>query len=237
MNKIIIKKHQIFGEIRFSEGKPYLHDIAKSLNYRDDSYFDLVKDNITLSEDNMYLVDDIGIDILICNSNIKIPIIFRQWIDYILPYIRRTNKIETLPSIPIKQTNIHNEAFLNYLNTIPEEDWITIPVHGFSNNCMFEYKEDGNVTRTKEYRKWLKKFPTQKLDSLSHIDFSKPIQAVYKFDHKEAFDTPNMCKSLSDVIASYFNTNDHQIVNEICIKGETVKEFWDGKIHIYMYNI
>lgn len=236
MNKIITKKHQIFGEIRFSEGKPYLHDIAKSLNYRDDSYFDLVKNNIVLSKDNMYLVDDIGIDILICNSNTKVPIIFRQWIDYILPYVRKSNKIEILPSMPIKQRNIHNEAFLNYLNTIPEESWITIPVHGFSNNYMYEHGENGDV-KTDKYTKWRNKFPTQNLNKLSYIDFSKPVQAIYKFDQLERFDTPNMGKSIADTIADYFNVDDHQIINQICIKGEVVNSFREGKIHIYMYNI
>lgn len=237
MGKLITKKHQIFGEIRFEEGSPYLYDIARSLNYRDDSYLELVKDNIILSEDNIYLVDDKGIDILIKNSNIKIPIIYRQWIEYILPFVRKkTKKTIASPSIPTQLKDIHNKTFNDYLNTIPKENWITIPVHGFSNNCMFEYKKDGHITKSNAYRKWLNRFPTQKLDALSHIDFSKPIQAIYKFDHKEVFDTPNLCKSLSDVIAAYFNTDDHQISNVVCIKGEIVNEYWEGKIHIYMYN-
>lgn len=240
-NKIIVKKHILFGTIRFQEEKPYLLDIAKALNYRDDSYIELTKYNITLSEDNIYLLNDKGIDILINNSNIDIPTLFRQWIfEFALPSVRRKINIEQ--QLPIKGPS---KIYINNLNKrldeldkyIESNDWyITIPVHGFSNNYMFEHTYDGKIIQKKAYSRWIKKFPTQYLDKLSYLDFSKPIVAFYKFDHLEKYDTPNFGKSLSDIIAYHFNVDDHQIEDEIIFKGKTVKSYKEAKTYVFLCN-
>ena len=239
--KPITKKHDLFGEIRFINGKPYLTDILKSLNYKDDDCLSLVEKNVSLLENGIYVIDDIGIKKLINNSNIKVPILFKQWLfDFILPSVRRCSTYEI---IPVKKKGLEfrthklNKLFSKYLDNIKDDEWITVPVHGFSNNRMYSFTEDGHVVKSDAYKIWRKKFPYHYLDKLSHLDFSKPIQACYVFDKKEEFDTPNLSKSLSDVITNYFGVDDHQIVNQISIQGEIVNSYEEGKIHIYMYNI
>lgn len=234
-NKIITKKHILFGEIRFQEGKPYLIDIAKSLNYKDDSYIEFTKYNTVLSKDNIYLLNDEGINILISNSNTEIPTIYRQWMfDYILPSVRRQNVIDIIGS----SENTTKKMFDELERYIESNNLYTVvPVHGFSNNYMFYYNRyNGRLERQDAYKRWIKNFPKHCLDALSHIDFTKPITAVYKFDHQEKYDTPNFGKSLSDVIAHYFNVDDHQIEDEIIFKGKTVKNYKDAKTYIYLYN-
>ena len=99
------------------------------------------------------------------------------------------------------------------------------------------YTKNGNIVKSKAYYKSRQNFPTEYLNKLSHIDFNKPIQAYYVFDHKEEFDTPNFDKSISDMIVDYFGVDDHQIINVICIKGQTVNTFDEGKTHVFLYNI
>ena len=240
---IIKRKHILFGTIRFYEGQPFLQDIAKALNYTDETYKHLVSSYI-INKDGYELIDDNGIETLITKSNIKTPIVFSQWIfDFVLPSLRKnrhdnkpSNKNESSNELLKKPTNeLLNESFLNHLKSI--KGWITIPVHGFSNNYMYSYTKNGNIVKSKAYYKWRQNFPTEYLNKLSHIDFNKPIQAYYVFDHKEEFDTPNFDKSISDMIVDYFGVDDHQIINVICIKGKTVNTFDEGKTHVFLYNI
>lgn len=237
---IVKKKHMLFGTVRFDQGYPFLEDVAKALNYRDDSYKSYIGDNVIV-KNNHILVNDEGIDALIVHSNIKTPIVFSQWMfEFILPSLRREEVMEH-PKVnkeTVKEQSLAkklNDSFAKHVMSI--DGWITIPVHGFSNNHMYSYTENGNIVKSKAYCVWRHKFPTQYLDKLSHIDFTKPIQAYYIFDHKEEFDTPNFNKSIADVIADYFGVDDHQIVNEICLQGKIVDTYDEGKIHIFLYNI
>lgn len=236
---IIKKKHILFGSIRFDEGYPFLEDVVKALNYRDDSYKSYINNN-TIVKNNHILINDEGLDSLIVHSNIKTPIVFSQWMfDFILPSLRREEVInQDYKKEIIKDQSLAkklNDSFANHIKSI--DGWITVPVHGFSNNHMYSYTENGNIVKSKAYCVWRNNFPTQYLDKLSYIDFSKPIQAYYIFDHKKEFDTPNFNKSIADVIADYFGVDDHQIINEICIQGKIVDTYEEGKIHIFLYNI
>ena len=86
---IIKRKHILFGTIRFYEGQPFLQDIAKALNYKDETYKHLVSSYI-INKDGYELIDDNGIETLITKSNIKTPIVFSQWIfDFVLPSLRK----------------------------------------------------------------------------------------------------------------------------------------------------
>lgn len=238
--KVIKKKHILFGTVRFYNGYAFLQDIARALNYRDSNeYYDLIEPN-AFFEGKYHLIDDEGIKILIANSNIKVPIVFSQWIfSFCLPSIRKdspiisNNKITTDDNVNINKQL--NDSFMKHIQSI--KNWITIPIHGFSNNYMYSYTKDGNIVKSKAYYRWRKNFPVEHLNKLSHIDFNKPIQAYYIFDQKEEFDTPNFNKSITDTIVDYFNVDDHNIVNEICIRGKIVDTYDEGKIHIFLYNI
>lgn len=239
--KVIKKKHILFGTVRFYNGYAFLQDIAHALNYRDNNeYYDLIE-SYDFFEGKYHLINDEGIKTLIANSNTKVPMVFSQWIfSFCLPSIRKTDNpiIINNNKTTTDDTNINkqlNDSFMKHVQSI--KDWITIPIHGFSNNYMYSYSKDGNIVKSKAYFKWRKNFPVEYLNKLSHIDFNKPIQAYYIFDQKEEFDTPNFNKSITDTIVDYFNVDDHNIVNEICIRGKIVNTYDEGKIHIFLYNI
>lgn len=101
-------------------------------------------------------------------------------------------------------------------SVIPEEDeYVTIPIHGFSVNSTNTIGEcpitrQAIITKSNAYFHWIQKFDALAplLDAFSHIDFTKPVHIYAKYGMMEKYDSSNFTKSLLDRISSYFKVDD-----------------------------
>lgn len=118
------------------------------------------------------------------------------------------------------------------------EDFIMLPIHGFSENSMYSTLTDDLKVKTDDYNNWLRKFPCEYLPEKSdmNIDFTKPLQLIVQFDHLDRFDVINLDKSLADVVANHYGFNDRLIVDSSQKTRKYIDEFYDGRIYFILRN-
>lgn len=122
------------------------------------------------------------------------------------------------------------------------EDFITVNVHGFSNNKMYGLGNYGRLVKTKEYLNWLDNFPREQLLTKEHwknVDFTKPIRLYINFIvASKNYDVNNLCKSFIDMLMYRTYFVDDNIVEETICKKEDVCQYHNqGKIKFYIENI
>lgn len=122
---------------------------------------------------------------------------------------------------------------------------IRVPLHPISNNMLYEAK--GNrMVKTAMYKDWRKKFfpLIQAIDVADDhgIDFTKPMEVIYKFGHRESsrsggsFDRPNFQKAAQDCVFEYFGHDDNK-VHDSSVRGEFVPDYPDGYIEYSVRNL
>ncbi len=125
-------------------------------------------------------------------------------------------------------------------NIYPNEwEYITLPVHGFSNNYMF-YTVDGNTYKTQAYKNWINRFPTEEVPDIEYwdVDFTKPVELFLNFVAKEEHDLENLVKSFIDQIFGRIYGLDDNIIH--CVHSQrvgTVSSYDDGTIGFYIRNV
>lgn len=212
----IAKTNALFGTIRFAQNNhgeymPLESDIFKLVNNKSIESNRVITLNEVLTIVNESDLTDLE------------QILFKDWI---------FNKaIKSLNGKAFEESYVYDDM-IDVLMTIKQDDFAVIDMHPFSCNKM--YKDN---KRTNAYNNWWNDFPTKALNKFSHIDFYKPICAIYYYDHLESFDTHNFDKALTDRIASYFAIDDHSIRSMYCKTNKLVDSYQDGKIYIYLCNI
>lgn len=139
-------------------------------------------------------------------------------------------KIEQLPAVI--ETNLSPNL----------EDFVTVNVHGFSNNKMYGLGNYGRLVKTKEYLNWLDNFPREQLLTKEHwtnVDFTKPIRLYINFTvASKNYDVNNLCKSFIDMLMYRTYFVDDNIVEETICKKEGICQYHNqGKIKFYIENI
>lgn len=155
----------------------------------------------------------------------------------------KTRKINNLSNFAARMENeaiaLENELeeWKQYANALypAAEEFITIPVHPFSVNSMYSLDvKTREKRRSKEYNKWIHKFPKVDWPKME----SNKFYAIYlEFEHMEKFDTDNFSKSIVDQIVRETGVDDS---NFICISATTTKfvdNYNDGKIHLCIKEI
>ena len=216
--------HSLLGEleIKLRGSQIYLKasDIYKMLGvncpYIKDYYIDLVDytnlinktELLGVNENQVYLLD--------------------SWLKRTLPEISEN-------CFTINESNKYNKI-TTILSSIEDDDWAIIPCHGFSNNRMYEYTNDG-VKRTDKYNEWCDQIPEELFDKFSNVNFSNPTIVVLEYDYVPKYDIQNFNKSIIDFIASYYCADDNNIVSVVEVAGNKVKSVNDGRIKIYIENL
>ena len=150
----------------------------------------------------------------------------------------------------LKEANTVLQTRINkaneYLDKIDPllQDYITINLHGFSVNSMYEpdvtqfgiikndYKGKPKMKRTEAYnifRSQLKQFFKKKFNSKLHKDKHYDIHLL--FDHLQGFDSHNFHKSFFDTLASFNNISDNNFHLQKCDTNSIVDSFAQGKIY------
>ena len=157
------------------------------------------------------------------------------------------NAIKQIKDDISKQQNLSNRGKLgqatNKINKLKEqvefhnpkiEDFIMIPVHGFTVNFM--YKDN---KRTDAYNRWINKFPNYILkNNFGNIDLNKPTKLWLKFDCLQKFDVDGMIKSIQDQIVRALGfTDDNNIELGSIERNKIVNSYNEGKIYILMKNV
>ena len=119
-----------------------------------------------------------------------------------------------------------------------DAELIEINYHGFSNNSMYDYSGE-KVTKTNEYKNWIRNFPKKDIVRLSKmVDFTSPMACELYFDHNKCYDVHNFIKPMLDMITRVTGKDDKNIRQVSCVTNEFVKNHRrDGKIYIKLYNI
>ncbi len=121
---------------------------------------------------------------------------------------------------------------------VRDEEFVTLDVHGFSNNYMYSYIE-GKCVKSNAYKNWIKYFPYNQVPDVDYwdVDFTKPVEMFISYIAKKDVDIQNLDKSFIDRIFDIYNFNDNivQAVHRQSIG--TVDNFADGKISFYIRNI
>lgn len=124
------------------------------------------------------------------------------------------------------------------LNSLyPSDDYfITINVHGFSNNYMYRYI-NGLTVKTTAYTRWINNFPAYALPELNHIDFNKSLRVYIYYTAKAEMDIRNMDKSFIDRLQAHYNFDDNIISEVISKRYATCNEYDEGQIAFYIENV
>jgi len=150
----------------------------------------------------------------------------------------------------VKMINEKNEELFKLENKISSmcpsiDDYMCIPVHGLSNNSLYEtvkndYTGKDITVKTYQYKKWLQEFPNDCLIPKEelNVDWDKPIMLLYKFDCKKAFDVNNLEKSATDtILTKFYGENDNIVDKTVIERNKDVEEYRDGKIYICIKNV
>ncbi|WP_283714662.1 hypothetical protein [Clostridium perfringens] len=123
---------------------------------------------------------------------------------------------------------------------VRDEEFVTLDVHGFSNNYMYSYIE-GKCVKSNAYKNWIKYFPYDQVPDVDYwdVDFNnKPIELFINYTVKKDVDIANLDKSFIDMIFNRIYGVDDNIVQAVHRQGiATVEDFTDGKISFYIRNI
>ena len=119
-----------------------------------------------------------------------------------------------------------------------ESEFITLDVHGFSNNYMYRYV-DGGTYKTEAYKTWIKYFPVEQLPTIDYweTDFNEPIELFINYIAKADMDIRNFDKSFIDTVFHELGIDDNIVESVHSQKVGTVDSFDDGKISFYIRNI
>lgn len=157
------------------------------------------------------------------------------------------NAIKQIKDDVSKQQNLSNRGKLgqatNKINKLKEQvefhnpkigDFIEIPIHGFTVNCM--YKDN---KRTDSYNRWINNFPNYILkNNFKDIDLNKPTKLWLKFDCLQKFDVDGMIKSIQDQIVRALDfKNDNNIELGSVERNKIVNSYSEGKIYVLIKNI
>lgn len=122
---------------------------------------------------------------------------------------------------------------------VRDEEFVTLDVHGFSNNYMYSYIE-GKCVKSNAYKNWIKYFPYDQVPDVDYwdVDFTKPVEMFINYTVKKDVDIANLDKSFIDMIFNRIYGVDDNIVQAVHRQGvATVDNFADGKISFYIRNI
>ena len=119
-----------------------------------------------------------------------------------------------------------------------------IPIHPLSHNRLYKASRN-RMVRDPIYNKWRTKFFPLISGIVKEtevgVDFSKPLEVLYKFGHREAsdkggvFDRPNFQKAAQDCIFEHFGHDDSKVLDS-SISGEFVDSYKDGYIEFSIRN-
>ncbi len=120
-------------------------------------------------------------------------------------------------------------------------DWVVLDYHTFSVNAMYEYRYNTWV-RSPGYRKWIAKFPADKVPPLeeyaeSGIDLTAPIGIEVRVVQKEQCDVDNGLKSIIDRLVDIWGLpNDNHVAYASIEKIGICDDYSDGKIMFRVYD-
>lgn len=155
--------------------------------------------------------------------------------EYTKCLLTKHNKINGgIKSYKTKQiNNLNNDLkewqdYANALYPLPEE-FITIPIHPFSFNYMYETLEDDVKVKTEDYKTWIKMFP--KVD-WPKLDQNKCYNIYLEFGAITAFDTDNLVKATLDQIVRDTDLENDNNFMGIYINRFDVEDYKDGYIRV-----
>ncbi|MDG6877319.1 hypothetical protein [Clostridium perfringens] len=122
---------------------------------------------------------------------------------------------------------------------VRDEEFVTLDVHGFSNNYMYSYIE-GKCVKSNAYKNWIKYFPYDQVPDIDYwdVDYKENIELFINYTVKKDVDIANLDKSFIDMIFNRIYGVDDNIVQAVHRQGiATVEDFADGKISFYIRNI
>lgn len=157
----------------------------------------------------------------------------------------------------IKKLEASNEALRNTVESLDEQltrdyqknvygvsldKFMTIPVHGFSENYRNDRKR-GRTVNTEAYSNWVNKatqlFPNNAREILvdSGVDLTSPMRIYLAYVSKPEFDHTNLNKTAIDLISDILGFND-VLIDSLCSTaiGEC-SEYYNGKIMFYLENV
>ena len=88
-----------------------------------------------------------------------------------------------------------------------------------------------------EYRRWQNNFPNEVISHEEHIDWNSKIYIWLRFDAIESMDCDNMCKSIIDQIARFYNANDNNVQIREATINKVVKSYGEGQIYYIIRNV
>ncbi|AGK96775.1 hypothetical protein [Clostridium pasteurianum] len=143
---------------------------------------------------------------------------------------------KTAQTKKIKQLQEQLESIPNYP---VDYEFVTLDVHGFSNNYMYKYCDE-NVYKSEAYKMWIKYFPydnVPEIDYWEDVDFDKPIELFINYVAKPDIDIRNLDKSFIDMIFNNIYEVDDNIVESIHSQRVGVADTWqEGKISFFIRN-
>lgn len=157
-----------------------------------------------------------------------------------------TNRLIKAETEYSKIRNDYNDLVEYYYDVVPrEENIITLEVHGFSVNSMYEYVIDKyskkpRPIKSKQYNKWINNFLNEcarKEINREGINFTKPVGVWMYFDHKKNMDVTNYAKTLIDALCKYWGVDDKMVQIMACRTNSYIDNYSDGQIHIALKNI
>lgn len=125
---------------------------------------------------------------------------------------------------------------------VMEDKWITLNIHGFTVNNMFEYGSKGKNKFTDNYIYWRDKafkamegLPT--LEEMN-VDPNKPMKIEIIFHHAREYDHHNLDKSFIDVLALHYGLKDDANFIKRYTEGDTTyaKTTKEGTIQFRITN-
>lgn len=146
----------------------------------------------------------------------------------------KTGQKKTITKLKQQLENIETKY------VVRDSEFVTLDVHGFSNNYMYSYIE-GKCVKSNAYKNWIKYFPYHQIpasDYWEDVDFTKPVELFINYTVKKDVDIANLDKSFIDMIFNRVYEIDDNIVQAVHRQGvATVDNFEDGKIAFYIRNI
>jgi prophage antirepressor-like protein/Holliday junction resolvase RusA-like endonuclease len=165
------------------------------------------------------------------------------------------NTIKQIKDNIKKQHNISNRGVIanktKKINKLQDEvnyhnpnldDFLELPIHGFSVNYMFTnyiYNGELRTRKSDSYKIWIERFPKDLvIDAFSNIDLNRPTKLWLKFDCIESMDVDNMVKSIQDEISRVIgDSEDNNIQLGSVEVNKRVKNYKEGRIYILLKNI
>lgn len=138
------------------------------------------------------------------------------------------NKIDTI-----------NTQLENSIIYPDKSKFVTLKVHGFSNNYMYKHNTPYPI-KTDEYVKWINKFPRLQMPTKEswNVDWTKPVELFIHYVAIPNFDHMNCDKSIIDqIIQRVYGENDNIVHKVHSERVGVCEKFWDGTISIYIKNV